>query len=38
MSWMGWAVIAMIAGYAGLVVSLYLMTEFRDDMKRRRRM
>lgn len=36
MSWMGWAVIAMIAGYAGLVVALYLMTEFRCDMERRR--
>jgi hypothetical protein len=37
MSWMGWAAIAMIAGFALLVVALYLMTEFKDDMERRRR-
>jgi hypothetical protein len=37
MSWMGWAAIGLIVGFAGLVVALYLMTEFRGDMERRRR-
>lgn len=34
---MGWAAIAMIAGFAGMVLALYLMTEFKDDVERRRR-
>lgn len=37
MSWMGWAAIAMIAGFALLVVALYYMTEYQDRKERRQR-
>lgn len=37
MSWMGWAAIAMIAGFALLVVALFFMSEYQDVRERRRR-
>ncbi len=37
MSWVGWAVIVMIAGIVLLVAALYLMTEYKDNVERRRR-
>ncbi len=37
MSWVGWAVIVMIAGIVLLVAALYLMTEYENDKKRRQR-
>lgn len=37
MSWLGWAVIVLIAGMVLLVAALYLMTEYKDDVERRRR-
>lgn len=37
MSWLGWAVIVLIAGVVLMVVALYLMTEYKDDVERRRR-
>jgi hypothetical protein len=37
MSWMGWAAIGLIVGFAGLVVALFFMSEYQDVRKRRRR-